>query len=41
MLTTQVIDGKPRKLLLNAPKNGLFYVIDRETGKLVSAAPVA
>jgi len=41
VLTTQLIDGKPRKLLLNAPKNGLFYVIDRETGKLVSAAPFA
>ena len=41
VLTTQVIDGKPRKLLLNAPKNGFFYVLDRETGKLVSAAKFA
>ncbi len=31
------IDGQPRKVLLHAPKNGFFYVIDRETGKLISA----
>ncbi len=31
------IDGKPRKVLLQAPTNGFFYVIDRETGKLISA----
>jgi quinohemoprotein ethanol dehydrogenase len=41
VLTTQRIDGKPRKLLLTAPKNGMFYVLDRETGKLLSAAPFA
>ena len=26
------IDGKQRKVLLHAPKNGFFYVIDRENG---------
>ncbi len=31
------IDGKPRKVMLHAPKNGFFYVIDRETGKVISA----
>ncbi len=31
------IDGQKRKVLMQAPKNGFFYVIDRETGKLVSA----
>ena len=31
------IDGEPRKLLMQAPKNGFFYVLDRETGELVSA----
>ena len=31
------IGGKPRKVILHAPKNGFFFVIDRETGKLVSA----
>ncbi len=36
-LATLSIDGKPRKVLMQAPKNGFFYVIDRETGKLISA----
>jgi quinohemoprotein ethanol dehydrogenase len=36
-LATLPIDGKPRKVLLHAPKNGFFYVIDRTDGKLVSA----
>ena len=31
------IDGADRKVLMQAPKNGFFYVIDRKTGKLVSA----
>ncbi len=31
------IDGKTRKVLLQAPKNGFFYVLDRETGELISA----
>jgi alcohol dehydrogenase (cytochrome c)/quinohemoprotein ethanol dehydrogenase len=33
------IDGKQRKVLLHAPKNGFFYVIDRENGALISAKP--
>lgn len=33
------IDGRLRHVLMQAPKNGFFYVIDRETGKLISAAP--
>lgn len=33
------VGGRPRKVLLHAPKNGFFYVIDRETGKLLSAEP--
>jgi len=37
LLTTLKIDGKPRKVLMQAPTNGFFYVIDRETGKLISA----
>ncbi|MCB5425692.1 PQQ-dependent dehydrogenase, methanol/ethanol family [Altererythrobacter sp. CC-YST694] len=37
MLATLKIDGKERKVLMQAPKNGFFYVIDRETGKLISA----
>ena len=35
------IDGKQRKVAMQAPKNGFFYVIDRETGKFVSAKPYA
>ena len=37
------IDGRERKVLLHAPKNGFFYVLDRATGELISAenfAPV-
>ena len=33
------IDGQLRKVLLHAPKNGFFYVLDRATGKLLSAKP--
>ena len=36
-LSDMVIDGKKRPVLLHAPKNGFYYVIDRETGKLLSA----
>jgi len=38
--TTLVIDGKPRKVLMQAPTNGFFYVLDRETGKLISAEKI-
>ena len=38
-LATLTIDGKPRKVIMEAPKNGFFYVIDRITGKLISAKP--
>jgi quinohemoprotein ethanol dehydrogenase len=31
------IDGTPRKVLFQAAKDGFFYVIDRETGKPISA----
>jgi len=31
------IGGRERKVLVHAPKNGFFYVIDRATGELVSA----
>ncbi len=33
------INGRERKVLMQAPKNGFSYVPDCETGKLVSAAP--
>ena len=31
------IDGVPRKVLMQAPKNGFFYVLDRTDGTLLSA----
>jgi quinohemoprotein ethanol dehydrogenase len=34
------VAGKPRKALLQAHKNGFFYVIDRRDGKLISADPL-
>jgi quinohemoprotein ethanol dehydrogenase len=36
-LATMTIEGRQRKVLMQAPKNGFFYVLDRQTGKLVSA----
>jgi quinohemoprotein ethanol dehydrogenase len=43
VLANLTIDGKPRKVLMHAPKNGFFYVIDRTNGQFISAknyAPV-
>ncbi|GAK43667.1 pyrrolo-quinoline quinone [Tepidicaulis marinus] len=37
ILADMEIGGETRKVLMQAPKNGFFYVIDRETGKLISA----
>jgi quinohemoprotein ethanol dehydrogenase len=36
-LADLTIDGKPRKVLMQAPKNGFFYVLDRTSGALISA----
>ncbi|MEL6301434.1 MAG: PQQ-dependent dehydrogenase, methanol/ethanol family [Pseudomonadota bacterium] len=33
------IDGKTRQVLMQAPKNGFFYVLDRTDGSLISAEP--
>jgi alcohol dehydrogenase (cytochrome c)/quinohemoprotein ethanol dehydrogenase len=33
------INGSARKVLLHAPKNGFFYVLDRATGEFISAKP--
>ncbi len=35
------IGGRARKVIMQAPKNGFFYVLDRETGKLISAEKFA
>jgi len=36
-LATLDIQGHPRRVMLHAAKNGFFYVIDRENGRLISA----
>lgn len=33
------IGGQQRKVIMQAPKNGFFYVLDRETGELLQAKP--
>ncbi len=40
-LADMMIDGKMRSVLIHAPKNGFFYVVDRENGKFLSAGPFA
>lgn len=37
MLATLELAGKPRDVIMQAPKNGFFYVLDRHTGELLSA----
>lgn len=37
ILADLTIDGQPRKVILHAPKNGFFFVIDRTNGKFISA----
>lgn len=39
ILADLTIQGKERKVLMQAPKNGFFYVLDRQTGELLSAEP--
>ena len=39
ILADLTIEGKPRKVIMQAPKNGFFYVIDRTDGEFISAAP--
>ena len=37
---TLTIDGKQRDVLMQAPTNGFFYVLDRKTGELLSAEKI-
>jgi len=39
ILADLTIDGRARKVLMQAPKNGIFYVLDRTNGALISAKP--
>ena len=33
------IDGKTRKVIMQAPKSGVFYILDRTNGQFISAEP--
>ena len=37
ILADLTVDGEQRKVLMQVPKNGFFYVIDRSDGSLISA----
>jgi PQQ-dependent dehydrogenase (methanol/ethanol family) len=39
MLADLNINGRQRQVVMHAPKNGFFYVLDRKTGELLSADP--
>lgn len=39
ILADSDIEGRPRKVLLHADRNGFFYTLDRATGRLISAVP--
>jgi quinohemoprotein ethanol dehydrogenase len=39
ILADITIKGQLRKVIMQAPKNGIFYVLDRTNGKLISAKP--
>jgi quinohemoprotein ethanol dehydrogenase len=39
-LAELTIGGRPRDVVMQAPKNGFFYVLDRRTGKLISAEKI-
>jgi len=39
VLATIKVNGTPTKVLMQANKNGFFYVLDRINGKLLAANP--
>ncbi len=39
MLADLPVSGRTRKVIMHAPKDGFFYVLDRLTGELLSAEP--
>ena len=41
MLAELTINGRQRKVIMQAAKNGFFYVLDRITGEFLSATPFA
>lgn len=40
ILTDLPVNGQTRQVLMHAPKNGFFYVLDRKTGELLSAEKI-
>ncbi len=41
LLADITVKGRPRKVLMQANKNGFFYVIDRTTGQFITGQPFA
>src|SRR5437867_6838544 len=41
LLADMTINGRPRKVIMQANKNGFYYVLDRLTGAVISAQPFA
>jgi quinohemoprotein ethanol dehydrogenase len=41
ILADVTINGRPRKVIMQANKNGFYYVLDRVTGSFISAQPFA
>jgi len=39
VLVDDVVDGRPRKLLANASRNGFYFLLDRTTGKNLVSKP--
>ena len=39
ILADETIDGRARKVLLHADRNGFFYTLDRANGQFISAVP--
>ena len=40
VLADLTVEGKPRQVLMQANKNGFFYVLDRKSGALISAKAI-
>jgi len=41
LLADITVKGRPRKVIMQANKNGLYYVLDRVTGQFISGQPFA
>src|SRR5262245_57338027 len=41
ILADVTVNGRPRKVIMQANKNGFYYVLDRVTGSFISAQPFA